>query len=163
RLLARLRVPGAWVAGAVFAVHPVCVASVGRIAELKNTLSLPFFLLSFWAYLRYEQNALYAASETSAKPPLTPDPSPHLIGRGQLWYGLSLVGSVLAFLSKSTTLVLPLMLLGCAAWQRGRITRRDLLHTSPHFIMALGYGLMALWFQKFQALAGETLEPRSAW
>src|SRR4051812_48957011 len=42
RVLSVLGVRGAWIAGVIFAVHPVCAASVGRIAEIKNTLSLPF-------------------------------------------------------------------------------------------------------------------------
>ena len=52
RLLAQLKIPGAWLAGALFVVHPVCVNSVARISELKNTLALPFLILSFIGYLR---------------------------------------------------------------------------------------------------------------
>lgn len=149
RLLNRLKIPGAWLAAALFAVHPVCVNSVARMAELKNTLSLPFFLLSFLAYLHYESLALYPAAEVSETNRR----------RATLWYGLSFVAFVLALLSKTTTIMLPVILLGCAAWQRGRLTRLDLLHTAPHFLLSLAFGLMSVWYQKHQALAGQTLPP----
>src|ERR1035441_5631333 len=145
RLLAGLKIPGAWVAAAIFAVHPVCVNSVARIAEMKNTLSLPFFLLSFWLYL----------------PNLDPNPNQDRSVLASLRYGLSLVAFVLALLSKTSTIMLPLVLLACVAWQRGRITRQDLLRTSPFFVFALAFGLMSSWFQKHQQLVGMTLQPES--
>ena len=156
RLLARLKIPGAWLAAAIFAVHPVGVNSVARIAEIKNTLSLPFFILSFWFYLRYEKFSHKAARKNPAA------------GRGwrehaALWYGLSLVAFVLALLSKTSTVMLPLVLLGCAFWQRGKITRQDFLQISPFLFLSLAFGLMSAWFQKHQALAmaSQTLQPES--
>ncbi len=141
-LLARLKIPGAWLAAAIFVVHPVCVATVGRIAELKNTLSLPFFLLSLWFYLRWE--------EDSSRP-----------GGGARWLGCSLAAFVLALLAKTSTVMLPFLLLAFAGWRRGRVTRQDWLRASPYFMLSLGFGVMSIWFQKYQALAGATLEPQS--
>jgi tetratricopeptide (TPR) repeat protein len=152
RALARLRISGAWLGAAMFAVHPVAVGSVARIAELKNTLSLPFFLLSFWAYLRYERVALYGCREATG----------NLSFRsGTGWFVISFVACIFALLSKTTVVMLPMAMMGCAAWQRGRITRRDVIHTAPFFLLAIAFGLMSIWFQRYQALAGEIVPAQS--
>jgi Flp pilus assembly protein TadD len=82
---------------------------------------------------------------------------------GALWLAGSLAAFVLALLAKTSTVMLPFLLLAGAAWQRGRVTRQDVLRAMPYFVLALGFGWMSVWYQKHQALAGLALAPESFW
>lgn len=136
RVLLRLKIPGAFVAAAIFAVHPVCVGSVAWIAERKNTLSLVFFLLTLLLYLKADEQ-----SETSD--------SPRAVA-GTLhskWYFFSLSAFLLALLSKTSVVMLPVILLGCAWWRRGKLQKSDFIGTVPFFVLSLVLGLITVNFQ----------------
>ncbi len=53
QVLRSLRVPGAWLGAALWALHPVEVESVAWIGEMKNTQSGMFFLLSILFFVRF--------------------------------------------------------------------------------------------------------------
>lgn len=167
RVLASLRVPGAWVGAALFAVHPVCVVSVAWISELKNVLSLPFFLLSILFYLRYDERA-NGIVEDLLSPALSSSPGEgEAKRRGAVCYGLSLVAFVLALLSKTSTVALPVILLACVWWRRGRIGLKDVRSTAAFFVLALIFGLLTISFQHHGAMGdkpatSETLIQRLA-
>jgi hypothetical protein len=55
-IVRRLSLPGAWLAGFLFALHPVCVEAVAWISEQKSTLSGVFFLAAALAYLGFDRS-----------------------------------------------------------------------------------------------------------
>ena len=136
RVLQRLRLQGAWLAAALFTVHPVAVASVAWISERKNTLSLVFCLLSFLWYLRW--NECRVSGDGGER---------RSTGNWQ-WYWLSLAAFFLAVASKPSVVVLPVVLLVCSWWKRGRLTWPEAsVRTVPFFILSLASAGIALWFQ----------------
>jgi protein O-mannosyl-transferase len=131
-VLKRLKIPGARVAAIIFALHPVNVESVAWITQRKNALSLPFYLLSIFLYLKSTEDDKYR------------------------WYVLSLVAFLLSLFSKTSTIMLPLVLLGTAWWLKGFIHRRDLLLTTPFFFFSALLGSITVWFQSQRSI-GETV------
>ena len=116
RLLVRLRVPGAWFAAAIFAVHPVEVESVAWVTERKNVLSLALALSAVLCYLRFEPAEKPGASAAA------------IPGDGRWrWYFLSLALFAGALLSKTVVASLPAVLLVIYWWKRGRIDWIDVV------------------------------------
>jgi protein O-mannosyl-transferase len=136
RALAALRVPGAWWAALLFAVHPLNVSSVAWITELKNTLSGVFSFAAALAWLRWD-----ARVEEKRRAGAN---------AGFPWAALALF--VLAGLGKSSVVMLPPVLLLCAWWRRGKITRSDALRIAPFFVVSLALGLAGIWFQNHRAI-----------
>ncbi len=127
--LRRLQVPGAYLAAALFAVHPVNVESVAWIAERKNLLGLLFALCALLAFLRTEPARARPAA-----------------GSGK-WLALSWLAFVLALLSKGSVAPWPLVLLGVIAWHR-RPTAADLRRLAPFFGAAIALAAVDVWFQR---------------
>lgn len=133
-ILRQLEVPGAALAAAIFALHPVHVESVAWITELKNTLSGVLYFGSALAYLRF-----------------------HRSGERTL-YGLALGLFALGLLAKTAIAPLPAALLIVLWWKRGRLAwKQDLLPLAPFFLVGLAAGLLTVWFERklFLAEGGE--------
>ena len=146
RVLKRLSIPGAALAAAFFAVHPVNAESVAWIAERKNTLAMVFYLVSLLLYLQSEDAQEARIEDGGSK--MAPAPSSILYDvPSSLLYCLSVLSFALALLSKTAVAPLPLVLLGLAWWRRGRVELRDLVRSVPFFALAAATALACLWFQ----------------
>jgi len=133
-LLARRLGAAGWVAAgaaALFAVHPVQVASVAWISELKNTLSGLFYLVAFLLYLRHRRTGRWGA------------------------YAGCLASFVAALLSKTQTVTFPMSLV-LAEWLLLR--RREVplqraaggvaARVAPMFALCIPAGLLTMYFDQ---------------
>ena len=144
KVLQRLQIPGAFLAGLIFAIHPVHVESVAWISELKNVLSMFFYLVSVLCFFEAQEPKTFPRSAA---------------------YMCSLVSFILGLLSKTQIVFLPVALLVCIWYQStrsagaeiksskpsrnqaGAAWRRQVMLILPYFAVALAFGLITIWFQ----------------
>jgi tetratricopeptide (TPR) repeat protein len=133
-LLRRLRVPVAWFPAGLWVLHPVNVESVAWVTELKNAQSGFFFFLALLSFLRFD---------TDGK---------------RRWYWLAVLSGLAAMLSKPSTVVLPLSILLCVWWNRGRWRWADVVRAAPLFVLAVLLSVVAVVEQRGQIAREGTAE-----
>jgi len=130
RVLEQLKVRNSWFGAALWALHPVQVESVAWITELKNTQSCLFYLLAGYFFLKW-----LAAREA---------------GRQHSgWnYAIAVMAAALAILSKTSTVMLPVVLGLCWWWKDGRWRWRNTLWLAPFLLISTAAGAWTIWEQK---------------
>jgi tetratricopeptide (TPR) repeat protein len=138
KILRRLAIPGAWLAAAIFALHPIEVESVAWISELKNCLSGVFFFGAFLSYLQFDDRR-------TAKPYLAS-------------FGLFSLG----LLAKTAIAPMPAAILVILWWKRagtGRLGwKKDLLPLLPFFLAGVSFGLFTAWVEHKFIIAKEDID-----
>jgi hypothetical protein len=142
-LLRRLALPRAWLAAAVFALHPVQVETVAWVTELKNTESTLFYLLAVFAWLDF------------------------CAGKGRWFYALALALHALALFAKTTACTLPAVLLLVLWLKNEPVNWRRIFQVLPFLLLGFGMGLLSVWWEnhlgnnlpKFHLLGGPLERP----
>ncbi|MBF0277710.1 MAG: tetratricopeptide repeat protein [SAR324 cluster bacterium] len=123
QILQNLKIRGAWWVGMLFALHPIYVQSVAWIAERKNVLAAIFYLLCLWAYLHFDQK------------------------KNWRWYWLTLLLFLCALFSKTSTIMLPAIMIFCRFWMKRSWKRTDLVILASYFLIAAGIGFIRIQFE----------------
>ena len=124
-VLKKLSIPGAWVAGFIFALHPVHVESVAWVTEQKNTISAIFYLFAAFYYVQFDEK------------------------RQARDYKFASLFFILALLSKTVTATLPAALLLIFWWKRGKLEfKKDILPLLPWFAIGAIGGVFTAWVER---------------
>ena len=123
-LLQRLRVPGAWWAAALFAVHPVHVETVAWATEHKNLLYMIFALTATDRWLAYRAS-----------------------GRSRD-YALSLAAYAACMLSKTSACLLPFVFLVLDWRERRPVGRSVLLKIAPFLLFGACMSLVTVIYER---------------
>jgi protein O-mannosyl-transferase len=133
-LLSGRKIPAAFIAAALFAVHPMHVESVAWVSERKDVLYTFFFLAGLLTYIKFIDTGK----------------------RKYLWLGATFILFLLSCLSKAMAVVFPLILILIDFWfykseksesvkqiVKNFLSRRNILVMVPFFIISLIFGLIA--------------------
>jgi len=127
-VLARLKVPGAGLAGAIFALHPVQVESVAWITERKNVLMGFFFLLTLLAWIAFVDG------KTKGR---------------WLFYALALILYLFALSAKTTACTLPAALFLILWLQHKAIDWKRIVQIIPFLVLGAAMGVLAIWWERY--------------
>jgi tetratricopeptide (TPR) repeat protein len=133
-LLRRLSIPGAWLASAIFALHPVQVESVAWITERKNVLMMLFFLLSLLKWVQFLSVEHLTVDQSQARCALR-------------FYILSLLFYALSLLSKTTACTMPAVLILILWMKHIPLKAKRLLQVAPYFLLGLAMGILTVWWE----------------
>jgi Flp pilus assembly protein TadD len=136
KILQKLQVPGAWLAAAIFALHPVHVESVAWMVELKNTLSGIFFFASVLVYLKFDEERTWQS------------------------YAFVVLLFTLGVLAKAIVATFPAVILILLWWKRGKLNwTRDVKPLLPFVALGIAAGLLTAWMERaFSGAEGEEFE-----
>lgn len=148
KLLRRLGIREGWVGGLLFAIHPILVESVAWASELKNTLSLPFLLLSMLAYLKFDETRKYGAL---------------------VWAAVLYLAAILC---KTSVVMYPFVIILYGWWRTVAVSdrlwnpekpwqeqtlARAVVASIPFFLISLVFGWLTIHFQHGRAIGTETI------
>jgi len=138
-LVFRLGIPAAWLAAAIFALHPVQVESAAWITERKNVLMTFFLFLSLLTWFRFIEGPLQS---------------------GRRWgiYALSLLLYAIALFSKTTACTLPAALVLILWFKRIRLDKKRRLEIVPYLLLGLVMSLVTMWWEYIRFIGGTTLK-----
>ncbi|MEX2379508.1 MAG: tetratricopeptide repeat protein [Vicingaceae bacterium] len=105
---------------AVFALHPMQVESVSWVSAFSNLTYSCFYLAALIKYRDFQRN-----------------------NRGRQ-FALTLLFFILALLSKSTAVTLPLLLLASDYFEDHKIKSKNWLNKLPFFALSIGFGLITI-------------------
>jgi protein O-mannosyl-transferase len=123
-ILRRIGVRGAWLAALLFGIHPVNVESVAWIYERKNVLSGVFYLLTILALVRCDDR------------------------KSPAWYAVALGLFPLALLTKTSTAVLPAVMVLYLWWQGRSWRAKNACLVAPFVALALGMAAVTVLYEQ---------------
>lgn len=137
RILVCLKLRGAWVAAAIFAVHPVNVEAVAWISQAKALLATLFGFASLLAFLNDRSNS------------------------SNKRYLLSLFFFALSLAAKPTFIAMPFILFVFDWWRGTSPLQLTARRSLPYFAIALIFGLVGLWFHEVKVIGDDIVRDQS--
>lgn len=143
-VLRRLGIRGAWLAAALFALHPMQVQSVAWISQQSHLVGAGFALGAVWAFLRFSR--------------ILPQPDEEFAAEGETYdwdnllgyepvkrlYTVALLLAAAACLSDPIGLAVPFVLLVLVWWKKQTVRGADWVALAPLFAIAAAVAVIVM-------------------